>query len=174
MAKTPNSVSARRMKSEVVITDTINTALSLAIVTPPETVDFSQISVEVSQPTAPQRPVDKQPVQGDDYSILTQDNGISETVLNWTILYTKGADQLGSVNFDFYNDLLRPLFHNSTPLSLQHIWSATGEVGDIEYSTDATETFITSCPDPVGGATSEKIKLTYTVETSKVTPAVIT
>ncbi len=174
MAKTANSVSARRMVSQVVITSAINTALSLAIVTPPETVDFSEISVEVSQPNAPQRPVDKQPVQGDDYSILTQDNGISEAVLNWTILYTKGQDQLGSVNFDFYNGLLRPLFHNSTPLSLQHIWSATGAVGDIEYTTDATESFVTSVPDPVGGATSEKIKLTYVLETSRVTAAVIT
>ena len=174
MAKTPNSVSARRMKSEVVITAAINTAISLGIITPPATVDFSQIVVEVSQPTSPQRPVDKQPVQGDNYPILTQDEGISETVLSWTILYTKGLDALGAPAFDFYNDLLRPLVHHSTNLSLQHIWSATGAVGDVEYTTDATESFLTTVPDPVGGATSEKIKLTYTLETARVIAAVIT
>jgi hypothetical protein len=160
------------MKTEV----SINAAAvaALAGLTTAEDIDISSIVVEWAQNSPPQRPVDKQPVQGDNYPILTQDDGISETTFNVTVLYTKGADALGTDTIDFYQDILRPMFHNSSPLALPHIFSATGEVGDFEYTTHATETFITACPDPVGGATSEKIKLTYTIETSTVTDAVIT
>lgn len=172
MTKTANSVSARRMKTEVTISSAV--AAALAALTTAEDIDISSITVEWVQNSPPQRPVDKQPVQGDNYPILTQDDGISETTFNVTVLYTKGADTLGTDSVDFYQDILRPLFHNTTPLSLPHIFSATGAVGDYEYTTHATETFVTSCPDPVGGATSEKIKLTYTIETSTVVTAVIT
>lgn len=172
MAKTPNSVSARRMKTEVVISAAMVAALANLIT--PENLDISQVVVEWAQNSPPQRPVDKQPVQGDNYPILTQDDGISETTFNVTVLYTKGADTLGTDAIDYYQDVLRPTFHNGTPLALQHVFSATGAVGDFEYTTHATETFITACPDPVGGSTSEKIKLTYTIETSQVIDAVIT
>ncbi len=171
MAKTANSVSARRMKTEVVVSAAV--AAALASLTTAENIDMSSIVVEWAQGSAPQRPVDKQPVQGDNYAILTQDDGISETTFTVTILYTKGADSLGTDNIDIYQDLLRPLFHNSSPLALQHVFSATGAVGDYEYTTHATETFVTDMPDPVGGSTNEKIKLTYTIETSQVTDAVI-
>ncbi len=172
MAKTANSVSARRMKSEVVITAAHVTAFAQLITA--ESIDFSSIVVEWAQGSAPQRPVDKQAVQGDIYTILTQDEGISETTFNVTVLYTKGADELGTDDLDFYQNILRPFFHSPTPVPLQHVFSATGAVGDIEYTTDPLETFLTSVPDPVGGVSSEKIKLAYTIETSKVTDAVIT
>ena len=172
MAKTPNSVSARRMKTEVEVTAAMVSALASLITA--ESIDISQVVVEWAQNSPPQRPVDKQPVQGDNYPILTQDDGISETTFNVTILYTKGADTLGTDTVDYYQDILRPTFHNATPLSFPHVFSATGALGDYEYTTHSTETFITACPDPVGGANSEKIKLTYTIETSRVTDAVIT
>lgn len=116
MAKTANSVSARRMKTELVISNAIVAALANIITA--EKIDISEVVVEWAQGSAPQRPVDKQPVQGDKYPILTQDDGISETSYNVTILYTKGADTLGTDGLDVYNGVLRPIFHNETPLSL--------------------------------------------------------
>ena len=176
MAKTAYSTSARRTKMEVELTAAINTALTLGIATPPETLDISSIHVEIAQGQAATREVDEQFVTGDLSPIITPDGVVSSEKYQVTILYTQGKDQVGTGNWDYYSDILAPLHLLGTANPLQHKWSpAGGAVGDEQYVTSATETFLTSVPKPVGGASSEKIKITYEIVTPAVgAPVIIT
>lgn len=175
MTKTTNSTSARRTKIEAVITAAIDTALSLSATTPPEDLDFSSIHVGIEQGQVSEREIDELFVTGDVTSIITADGVVSAEKYNITILYTQGKDTIGTGSWDFYSDILAPLHLLGTALPFQHRWSpAGGNVGDEEYFTDPDMTFIMSCPKPVGGASSEKIKLTYSIFTPAVAaPAIV-
>jgi hypothetical protein len=176
MAKTTNATSARRTKIEVALTAAINTALSLGIDPPPEDLDISSIHVGIEQSQISEREIDELFVTGDVTSIITPDAVVSAEKYDITVLYTQGKDTIGTGNWDYYSDILAPLHLLSGALPLQHKWSpAGGNVGDEQYVTDPDMTFIMSVPKPVGGATSEKIKITYSIFTPAVgAPAIIT
>lgn len=172
MAKTANSVSPRRTKSELTIPAAVATAL--ASVTTQETIDISSVVVDVQLGSEPERTITEQMVHGDDKAILELAKDITPATINITILYTKGKDALGTDELDVHSLFWEIFNHTASALSIPYTWSPTGAVGDEEFSTDANETYVMKCPPPVGGTTNEKIKVVISLRTPNITKAIIT
>lgn len=172
MAKTANSSNARRTKMELAVSTAM--AAALAGLTTAEDIDISSIHVEITQGQVSQREIDETYVTGDLTAILTPDGVVSAEKYSITILWTQGKDTLGTDAIDIYSDLLLPVHLQGTAFPIQHKWSpAGGNVGDEQYVTSPTETYLLSCPKPVGGASSDKVKITYEIITPVVTEPVI-
>ena len=162
MAKTNNSISARRTQLEV----TANAALvaALTALTTAEDIDIGSITVEVAQAQVSEREISEDNVFGDITPIITPDGVVSGERYDVTILYTQGKDQVGTDLIDFYSDLLLPLHLLQDAISIPHKWSpAGGNTGDEQYVTDPDQTYLASLPKPVGGNSSDKIKITYQI-----------
>lgn len=172
MAKTIYSVDGRRGYFKINITTAINTALGLAIATPPEEVDLSKVVESVEQNQTADREIAEDYVIGDPDPIVTPAEAHSAESYTVTLFYTQGKETVSSVNVDPYTDILRPLHQLTTALPLQCFWSVGGDVGDEEEATDADETFITSLSKPVVGQ-SGKVRVSFTIRTPKTQVSVI-
>ena len=162
MAKTNNSLSARRTQLEVTVSAALVAAL--ASLTTAEDIDMGSITMEVAQAQVSEREITEDNVFGDIAPIITPDGVVSGERYDVTILYTQGKDQLGTDLIDIYSDLLLPLHLLQDAISIPHSWSpAGGNVGDERYVTDPNQTFLASLPKPVGGSSSDKIKITYQI-----------
>jgi hypothetical protein len=171
MAKTTAWVTNRFVKVEIEVTAAMVSAL--ASLTTAEKIDISSIFVgPVDQPQEISRDIEETPVSGD-ATPITSAGVTTARRFAFTILYTEG-ETLGTDNLDIYQDLLKPTMEASTALSMPVTWSPDGgDAGDAEFTTSATESFITSLSDPVGGVTSEKISITFELSTPDLTVATV-
>ena len=171
MAKTSLWKTNRFVKVEITVTAAMVSAL--ASLTTAEDIDISSIFVgPIEQPQEISRDIEETNVSGD-ATPITSAGVTSARRFAFTILYTEG-ETLGTDNLDIYQDLLKPTMEASTALSMPITWSPDGGgSGDNQYTTSATETFITSLSDPVGGVTSEKIQITFEVSTPDLTVATV-
>jgi hypothetical protein len=121
-------------------------------------------------------PINKEFVTGSPVeAIVDADERITYAPLVVTGLYTNGKETLGTDNLDPYK-LLRAIKTANPPLSVQIIDSpAGGAVGDLQYTSDATETFLSDITYPEGGAEdSAKIPFSFTVDSSEWVESTIT
>lgn len=171
MAKTAKSKTFRFAKVEIVIsaTNVSDTALTTA-----ETIDLSSIFAgPLDQPQISSRDIEETPVSGDPTPILSA-GPAGARKFAFTFLYTEG-ETLGTDNLDPYQELFKVCHEASVAQSLQMIFSpAGGAVGDNEYTTHASESFIESLSDPVGGVDSSKIMFTVVIATPDLTVGTVT
>lgn len=164
MAKTAASVSSRRAKLEVVLTSAIGTALST--ISTAETVDISSVIRTFTSP-ALNRVVNETYVIGDDDPILDYDTRKQRNEITSTALYTEG-DTLGTDNFDLHEFLMELIEYTTSDLPLQIIYSPKGGAnGDYEYTSDASETFLTTVGEIVSNPdTAERLSFNWGARTS--------
>lgn len=173
MAKTTQGISPRKAKLEMVVSAAMVTAI--AALSTAETVDLSSC-IKGTDGGGLTRVVEKEWVIGDDEAITTYDTRLTRGDLNVVGLYTNGKETLGTDTFDLYSVLKSLAEYTASDLSVQFIWSpAGGAVGDAEYTTDATESFIASLSDPVGGVeTTGKQQFTMAISSPSLAESTVT
>jgi hypothetical protein len=172
MAKTDDWVTNRFVKVELQVTAAMVTAL--ASLTTAEWIDISSIFAgPLDQPQEITKDVEETPVSGD-ATPITSLGTASARRFAFTVLYTEG-EVLGTDNLDPYQDILKPVVeYGSAALSMPMRWSpAGGNSGDNLYTTSATESWVTSLSDPVGGVTSEKIMISFELSTPDLTTSTV-
>lgn len=171
MAKTDDWVTNRFVKVELQVTAAMVTAIGA--LSTAEWIDISSIfSGPLDQPQEVTKDIEETPVSGDATPITSQGTATARRFA-FTILYTEG-EVLGTDNLDIYQDVLKNVMESSTSLSMPMRWSpAGGNSGDNLYTTHATESFLTSLSDPVGGVTSEKIMISFEISTPDLTVSTI-
>lgn len=171
MAKTTKSVTGRYAKLEVVVSAAMVSAIGS--LTTAETIDLSSIfSGPAAQDQAPTKDVEETPVSGDAEPINSVGSASSRR-FSYTFLYTEG-DTIGTDNLDPYQDLFKPIIDYEGDLPVQFIYSPKGGAsGDYEYTTSATDSFIISVTDPVGGVNSSKLMYTVSIVTGTYTPSTV-
>ena len=170
MAKTTYTKDGRRGYCKVTVTAAMVSAL--ATLTTAEEVDLSSVVEQIEQVQTADREIQEDYVIGDVDPITTPEETLSAERYRITLYYTQGKEQLGTDNIDPYSDLIRPLHEQAVALPFQHKWSVGGATGDEEEATSSTDTFIESIDKPVVGQRG-KVKLTYTIRTTKTTASVI-
>ena len=176
MSKTTLSISGRRFKLEVVLTQAIlEEVLGVTAPATPATIDISSIAVSIEENQAVSRELITDYVFGSIEPIIDVDDVIAAQTYTVTIMYTQGKEQFGTGNWDFHRDILQKLVLERPALTFPHIWSpAGGAVGDEEFLTDATETYLMMVGKPVSSSSGEKIKVTYQIAATGVTSALAT
>lgn len=170
MTKTVYSTDGRRGYCKVVVSAAMVSALSTLDTA--EEIDFSSVVEQIEQTQTADREIAEDYVIGDIDPIVSPEEVLTSERYRVTLYYTKGQEALGTDTIDPYSDLIRPLHELAVALPIQHKWSIGGETGDEEEATSATDTFIQSIDKPVPG-TRGRMKLTYTITTTKTAVSVI-
>ncbi len=168
MGKTANAINPRKGKLEFVVSSAL--ASAIAGLTTAETIDLTSIFKGATGGDL-SRDLNKEYVAGDDEPLIDYGTRLVFSPYVFSFVFTNGAEQLGTDNLDFWSIMKEILEYTGGDASPQFIYSpAGGATGDMEYTTDPTDTRLTNLSAPVGGVSDQnKVQCTLTVDTPSVT-----
>ena len=172
MAKTTKAISGAIGKCYLVLSTEWVTAL--ASLTTAETIDISSLVKSVTQNNVAERTIDKDYVIDDPNPIISPENTLTAERYTIAFYYTQGQETIGTDALDPAT-LLREMHLHPVQYPLQFKWViGKPTVGNEEYSTSPTDSYLVSVATPVvAGQGSGKVLIPVVVDTPPPTVALI-